>query len=51
MERDKFMDAEEAKNLGLIDTVLVSPPKVGKAEAEKDTTSIDSSTSGASKNY
>merc|ERR1712212_1202476 len=26
MERDKFMGAEEAKQLGLIDTVLVSPP-------------------------
>ncbi|XP_066967671.1 ATP-dependent Clp protease proteolytic subunit isoform X1 [Macrobrachium rosenbergii] len=31
MERDKFMSAEEAKELGLIDEVLTSPPKVGDA--------------------
>lgn len=29
MERDKFMSADEAKELGLIDEVLTSPPKVG----------------------
>ena len=34
MERDKFMDPETAKSLGLIDTVLVSPPKVGKEELD-----------------
>ena len=27
MERDKFMNSEEAKKLGLIDTVVTSPPK------------------------
>ncbi|KAG7164624.1 ATP-dependent Clp protease proteolytic subunit-like [Homarus americanus] len=29
MERDKFMEASEAKDIGLIDQVLASPPKVG----------------------
>lgn len=29
MERDKFMGAEEAKEMGLVDEVLTSPPKVG----------------------
>lgn len=28
MERDKFMSADEAKELGLIDEVLTSPPKM-----------------------
>ena len=36
MERDKFMDANEAKELGLIDTVLVSPPSDGTTEAKTD---------------
>ncbi|XP_069192646.1 ATP-dependent Clp protease proteolytic subunit isoform X2 [Procambarus clarkii] len=31
MERDKFMDANDAKEIGLIDKVLTSPPKVGDA--------------------
>lgn len=31
MERDKFMSADEAKDLGLIDEVLASPPKVGES--------------------
>lgn len=31
MERDKFMEASEAKEMGLIDKVLTSPPKVGDA--------------------
>lgn len=31
MERDKFMSADEAKFIGLIDEVLTSPPKVGEA--------------------
>jgi len=30
MERDKFMSADEAKDIGLIDTVLTSPPKPGQ---------------------
>ena len=30
MERDKFMDAEEAKVLGLIDSVLERPPKAAE---------------------
>lgn len=34
MERDKFMSAEEAKVLGLIDEVLTSPPKVGDAASQ-----------------
>lgn len=28
MERDKFMSADEAKEMGIIDEVLASPPKV-----------------------
>lgn len=28
MERDKFMSADEAKEMGVIDEVLTSPPKV-----------------------
>ena len=37
MERDKFMGAEEAKQLGLIDTVLVSPPTpITPNEEKKD---------------
>ncbi|RXG71382.1 ATP-dependent Clp protease proteolytic subunit, mitochondrial [Armadillidium vulgare] len=39
MERDKFMSAEEAKELGLIDSVLVSPPKVGNSDKESSTSS------------
>ncbi|KAK3879676.1 hypothetical protein Pcinc_015784 [Petrolisthes cinctipes] len=30
MERDKFMTADEAKEIGIIDEVLASPPKVGE---------------------
>ena len=30
MERDKFMSADEAKEIGLIDTVLTSVPKAGQ---------------------
>lgn len=29
MERDKFLTPDEAKNLGLIDTVLTHPPLSG----------------------
>ncbi|RXG71945.1 ATP-dependent Clp protease proteolytic subunit, mitochondrial [Armadillidium vulgare] len=39
MERDKFMSADEAKELGLIDSVLVSPPKVGNSDKESSTSS------------
>ncbi|KAB7495473.1 ATP-dependent Clp protease proteolytic subunit, mitochondrial [Armadillidium nasatum] len=39
MERDKFMSAEEAKELGLIDSVLVSPPKAGNSDKESSTSS------------
>lgn len=36
MERDKFMSADEAKELGLIDTVIANTPKVpGQQEASK----------------
>lgn len=34
MERDKFMGADEAKVMGLIDAVLTSPPKVGDAASQ-----------------
>ncbi|XP_066158710.1 ATP-dependent Clp protease proteolytic subunit-like [Euwallacea fornicatus] len=34
MERDKFMSPLEAKEFGLIDTVLVRPPKNQESEAE-----------------
>ncbi|KAK8400008.1 hypothetical protein O3P69_003004 [Scylla paramamosain] len=34
MERDKFMSADEAKDLGLIDEVLASPPKVGEKASQ-----------------
>ena len=34
MERDKFMSADEAKDLGLIDEVLASPPKAGEKAAQ-----------------
>lgn len=32
MERDTFLDPEEAKQLGLIDSVLEHPPSVAKSE-------------------
>ena len=36
MERDRFMTPEEAKEFGLIDTVVVSrPPRAGDDKAEK----------------
>lgn len=34
MERDKFMSADEAKEMGLIDEVLTSPPKVGEKASQ-----------------
>lgn len=41
MERDKFMSPEEAKELGLIDNVLVHPPKTA-AESETKNVPADS---------
>lgn len=35
MERDKFMGPEEAKTLGIIDSVLKNPPSVPENESEK----------------
>ncbi|GAB0099760.1 ATP-dependent Clp protease proteolytic subunit [Sergentomyia squamirostris] len=35
MERDHFLNPEEAKNLGLIDSVLEHPPNATEKEAEK----------------
>ena len=32
MERDHFMDAEEAKKMGIIDEVLERPPRVADKE-------------------
>lgn len=32
MERDKFLDPQEAVELGLIDEVMESPPKVSEEE-------------------
>jgi len=32
MERDKFMGAHEAQEMGLIDEVLISPPKLGQKD-------------------
>lgn len=37
MERDKFMTPDEAKELGIIDSVLKHPPPV--PESSKDSTS------------
>ena len=35
MERDKFMNPNEAKIFGLIDTVLQQPPKFEKDENQQ----------------
>jgi len=35
LERDKFMDPTQAKEFGLIDTILEHPPKPGSEAAEK----------------
>ena len=36
MERDKFMTPNEAKNFGLIDTVLGHPPSVVEESKESN---------------
>lgn len=36
MERDKFMSPLEAKDFGIIDTVLEHPPKVHAPEEDRD---------------
>lgn len=34
MERDKFLTPDEAKELGLIDSVLIHPPAVPESETK-----------------
>lgn len=36
MERDKWLDAGEAKKYGIIDAVITTPPKAGSKSSKKD---------------
>jgi ATP-dependent Clp protease, protease subunit len=36
MERDKFMSPYEAKEFGIIDTILNHPPKMGNAAVKPE---------------
>lgn len=46
MERDKFMNAEEAKEFGLIDTVIESMPTADKMKGDDGSEKANTATSG-----
>ncbi len=39
MDRDRFMSPDEAKDFGLIDTILEHPPKFGETSEDSDSDS------------